>query len=133
MTNLRGNISKKLFPKYFRHLFKNLRDGLVVGGDDSSVVVFEVLVDDGPTFPHREPGTSFANRGHGTLLLTVVDGLRGGDHLVHFSKHRENTISKCESLAFTLRALSTIICFIIKINVASPLIIVVQRASCKQR
>ena len=42
-------------------LFKDLRDGLVVGCDHRAVVVFEVLVNDGTTFSHRQPRTSLSH------------------------------------------------------------------------
>ena len=85
LTHLRHksvNLRKKLFFKQFilgptlccgkylectsapvnrAYLFKDLRNGLVVCCDDCSVVVFEVFVDDGAAFSHREPRTSLPN------------------------------------------------------------------------
>ena len=37
------------------HLLQDLRERLVVGGDDGAVVVLQVLVDHGAAAPHAQP------------------------------------------------------------------------------
>ena len=63
----------KMFKFY---LLQDLGERLVVGGDDGSVVVLEVLVDHGPAPPHGQARHPLPGHGAGGLGLSLrVEGL----------------------------------------------------------
>ena len=54
------------------HLLQDLRDRLVVGGDDGAVVVLQVLVDDGAATPDAEATVALPGGGRGRQWRAVA-------------------------------------------------------------